>query len=140
MKVGEVMSRRVVAATPHATCQDLAKKMLSGFFSGLPVVDEQQRVIGIVTEFDILKVLQNREQYGFCSATAEEIMSKEPVCINEDAEVDEAIRLMRERRFIRLPVVRDGKLVGVISRGDILRAYVQDDFVTLQNGEITGRE
>ncbi len=140
MKVGEVMSRRVVAATPHATCQDLAKKMLSGFFSGLPVVDEQQRVIGIVTEFDILKVLQSHKKSDLCSATAEEIMSKEPVCINEDAEVDEAIRLMRERRFIRLPVVRDGKLVGVISRGDILRAYVQDDFVTLQNGEITGRE
>jgi CBS domain-containing protein len=67
-------------------------------------------------------------------------MSKEPVCIEEDAEVEQAIRLMRERRFIRLPVVRNGKLVGVISRGDILRAYVQDDFVTLQNGEITGRE
>jgi len=140
MKVGEVMTRRVVAATKNVTCHDLAKKMLSGFFSGLPVVDEQQRVIGVVTEFDILKVLQNPDEYSFTSTLAEAIMSRDPMCIEEDAEVEQAIQLMRKHHFIRLPVVRNGKLVGVISRGDILRAYVQNDFITLQNGEVTGHE
>lgn len=140
MKVSDVMTRRVVAATPDASCQEVAKKMLSGFFSGMPVVDAEQRVIGVVSEFDLINAMKGQEQPGICNVTAGEIMSKNPICLEENAAVEEAIELMTEHHFIRLPVVRAGKLVGVISRSDILRAFVADSFVTIQEGEITGYE
>lgn len=140
MTVREVMCKRVVAATENATCHDLAKKMLSGFFSGLPVVDKDNHVIGMVTEFDILKVLQENKNEDFCTIRAKDFMSKNLVTISEDAGLDEAIKLLTEKHFIRLPVVKDGKLVGVISRGDILRVFVKDNFITYQDGDIVGEE
>lgn len=142
MKVRDIMTRRVVAATPNASCQEIAKKLLSGFFSGMPVVDKNQKVIGVVTEFDLLKAMQKHKEQdkGFCTAVAKDVMTPNPICIDADADIQDAINLMTEHHFIRLPVVEGGKLVGVISRGDILRAFVQDSFVTIQEGEITDHD
>jgi CBS domain-containing protein len=140
MKISQFMTRKVVAATAKATVQELAKKILTGNFSGLPIVDDKLRVIGIVSEFDILKALQHQKENLLSSAIAEEIMSNEPICIDENSELEEAIELMMKYHIIRLPVVRQNKLIGVISRSDILKAHVQDTFITLQDGQITGRE
>lgn len=140
MKVGDFMTHRVVAATRGATVQELAKKMLTGNFSGLPIVDDKLRVLGIVSEFDILKALRDKRENVFSTALAEEIMSYEPICVDEDTDIDEAIELMTKHHIMRLPVVRDGKLAGIISRRDILKAYIHDSFITLEGGEIRERE
>lgn len=134
MTVIEIMTRRVVAATRQATCATLARKMLSGFFSGVPVVDDDGRVVGVVTEFDLLNVLKAGQ--GALTTTVEAIMTRDPICVSEDASIEEVIALMTEHHIIRLPVLREGRLVGVVSRCDILRAFVQDEVVTVQNGEI----
>lgn len=134
MTVSEVMTRRVVAATCQATCATLARKMLSGFFSGVPVVDDEGRVVGVVTEFDLLNVLKAGR--GALTTTVEAVMTRNPICVSEEATVEEAIALMIEHHIIRLPVLREGRLVGVVSRCDILRAFVQEEVVTVQNGEI----
>jgi CBS domain-containing protein len=126
MTIDQIMSNRVVAAKLNATCTSLAQKMLAGFVSGLPVVDDEGRVIGVVTEFDILKVLRNGED-GL-SAVANDIMTKEPICLEADQTVETAIELMTSHHIIRIPVVRNGKLVGIVSRTDILRAYVKEEF------------
>lgn len=126
MKVSEIMETRVVAAKDNATCTSLAQKMLSGFISGMPVTDDDGHVIGVVTEFDILKVLRNGK--NGMSSVARDIMTKKPICIEANQTVDEAIELMTQNHIIRVPVVADGKLVGIVSRTDVLRAYVKEEF------------
>ncbi|HTU42354.1 MAG TPA: CBS domain-containing protein [Candidatus Aquilonibacter sp.] len=126
MKVSEIMTARVVAAKANASCTSLAQKMLSGFVSGLPVIDDQGHVIGVVTEFDILKVLRNGE--NGLAAVAKDIMTKEPICLEANQTVDEAIELMTRHHIIRIPVTSAGKLVGIVSRTDVLGAYVKEEF------------
>jgi len=125
MKVSEIMETRVIAAKTNATCTSLAQKMLSGFISGLPVTDDEGHVIGVVTEFDILKVLRNGANL---SKTAKDIMSDKPICLEANQSVEEAIELMTRHHIMRIPVVSDGKLVGIVSRTDVLRAFVKEEF------------
>lgn len=105
--------------------------MLSGFVSGLPVVDDEGRVIGFVAEFDILKALRKGKE-GI-SAVAEEIMSKDPIYLEADQRVSEAIELMAEHHIIRIPVVGEGKLVSIVSRTGILGAYVKEEFQVFES-------
>jgi CBS domain-containing protein len=125
MKVCEIMETRVVAAKTNATCTSLAQKMLSGFISGLPVTDDEGHVIGVVTEFDILKVLRNGANL---SKTAKDIMTDKPICLEANQSVEEAIDLMTRHHIMRIPVVSGGKLVGIVSRTDVLRAFVKEEF------------
>lgn len=136
MTISQIMTRRVVAAKPSASCNSLAHKMLSGFFSGMPVTDDQGNVIGIVTEFDLLKALR-KGQDGL-HMVAEQIMTKDPICIQADDSVDEAVEWMTRYNIIRIPVVRDGKLVGIVSRSDILRAFVKEEFQVFEPGDFEG--
>ena len=133
MKVSQIMETRVVAAKANATCTSLAQKMLSGFISGLPVTDDQGHVIGVVTEFDILKVLRNGA--NGMSKVARDIMSDKPICLEANQSVEEAIELMTRHHIMRIPVVSDGRLVGIVSRTDVLRAYVKEEFQVFEATE-----
>jgi len=126
MKVSQIMETRVVAAKASATCTSLAQKMLSGFLSGLPVTDDEGHVIGVVTEFDILKVLRNGA--NGLSKMAKDIMSEKPICLEANQSVEEAIELMTRHHIMRIPVVSGGRLVGIVSRTDVLRAFVKEEF------------
>jgi CBS domain-containing protein len=127
------MNRRVTAATPRAIGRDLALQLLSGMYSGLPVVDAQETVIGVVTEFDLLEAV--REGKDLQTVKAEEIMGRPPVCVEEEEEIDAVIAKMTTHNIIRVPVVRQGKLVGVIARADLLNRLIEPEFVTVYSGE-----
>ncbi len=127
MLAKEIMNKIVTAATRKTNGRDLSVKLLSGMYSGLPVVDKG-KVVGVVTEFDLLKAV--KEGKDLQKIFAEDIMTKEPICVEEDTHVDEIIKIMTEQRIIRVPVVRDGSLIGVISRCDILNSLIQPEFVT----------
>ncbi len=127
MLAKEVMNRIVTAATRDTTARDLAVKLLSGMYSGLPVVDGG-KVVGVVTEFDLLKAI--REGKALHKIIAEDIMTKDPICVEEETHVEEIIKIMTEHNIIRVPVIKDGKLIGVISRCDILTSMIQPEFVT----------
>jgi CBS domain-containing protein len=130
LKARHVMNRRVTAATPRAIGRDLALQLLSGMYSGLPVVDGRGQVIGVVTEFDLLKAI--REGKDLQTAKAEEIMSRTVVCALEEDALDDIIAKMTEHNIIRLPVVDEaGKLIGVIARADILGRLIESEFVTI---------
>jgi CBS domain-containing protein len=130
MKAREVMDSRVTAATPRAIGRDLALQLLSGMYSGLPVVDAKGKILGVVTEFDLLRAIH--EGRDLQTVKAEEIMSKQVVCAQEEEDIDAVIAKMTEQNIIRLPVVRDdGKLVGVIARADILSSMIEPEFVTI---------
>src|SRR6266540_5061480 len=92
MKARDVMNRRVTAATPHAIGRDLALQLLSGMYSGLPVVDASGSVIGVVTEFDLLKAV--REGKDLQTVKAEEIMGRPAVCVEEDEPIESVIAKM----------------------------------------------
>jgi CBS domain-containing protein len=124
------MNRRVTAATPRAIGRDLALQLLSGMHSGLPVVDGKGKVIGVVTEFDLLRAVH--EGKDLQTVKAEAIMSRTVVCARENDALDDIIAKMMEHHIIRLPVVgADGKLIGVIARPDLLRHLIEPEFVTV---------
>jgi CBS domain-containing protein len=130
LKARHVMNRRVTAATPRAIGRDLALQLLSGMYSGLPVVDGRGKVIGVVTEFDLLKAV--REGKDLQTIKAEEIMSRTVVCAQEEDTLDDIVAKMTEHNIIRLPVVgEDGKLIGVIARADILSRLIEPEFVAI---------
>jgi CBS domain-containing protein len=130
LKARHVMNRRVTAATPRAIGRDLALQLLSGMYSGLPVVDKKGRVIGVVTEFDLLNAVRGGKDLQ--TAMAEEIMSRTVVCAREDDALDDVIAQMTEHHIIRLPVVdKDGKLIGVLARADILSRLIEPEFVAI---------
>ncbi|MCR4293098.1 MAG: CBS domain-containing protein [Candidatus Kuenenia sp.] len=129
MLAKDVMNKIVVAAKRSTLGRDLTIKLLSGMYSGLPVVDEKGRVIGVVSEFDLLKVIRAGKKLE--QVTAEEIMTKPPVCVKEDSSIEEIIDLMTKHNIIRIPVIRNDMLVGIISRCDILSSMVEPEFVTV---------
>src|SRR6266542_5823521 len=86
MKARDVMNKRVTAATPRAIGRDLALQLLSGMYSGLPVVDAKGAVVGVVTEFDLLNAV--REGKDLQTVKAEEIMGRPAVCVEEDEPIE----------------------------------------------------
>ena len=130
MKARDVMNSRVTAATPRAVGRDLALQLLSGMYSGLPVIDAKGKVLGVVTEFDLLNAIRNGRDLQ--TIKAEEIMTQPAICAREDEDLDGVIQKMTEKNIIRLPVVgEDGKLVGVIARADVLSRMIEPEFVTI---------
>ncbi|MEK6559174.1 MAG: CBS domain-containing protein, partial [Planctomycetota bacterium] len=129
MVAKDIMNKIVTAAKKKTIGRDLAIKLLSGMYSGLPVIDDNGKVIGIVSEFDLLKAL--RDGKALEEVKAEDIMSKNPICVSENTPIEEIIDLMVKNNIIRVPVVRNGTLVGVISRCDILSTIVEPEFVTV---------
>ncbi|HLG44397.1 MAG TPA: CBS domain-containing protein [Nitrospirales bacterium] len=133
MKAREVMNPRVMAATRRAVGRDLALQVLSGQYSGLPVVDERDgQVIGVVTEFDLLKAVLEGKDLN--SIKAEDIMNPVPLCVDEDTSVEEILKTMIDNNVIRVPVVRKGKLVGVVARADLLSHLIEPEFVRFYGG------
>ena len=127
------MNKRITAATPQAIGRDLAQQMLSGMYSGLPVVDAHNHVIGVVTEFDLLKAITDGKDLQTVKAV--DIMGRPAICVEEDDQIETVIAKMTTHNFIRIPVVRDSKLVGLISRADILSHMIEPQFVTLFDGK-----
>lgn len=133
MKARDVMNKRVTAATPRAIGRDLAQQLLSGMYSGLPVVEADGSVIGVITEFDLLNAI--RQGKDLQTVKAEEIMGRPAVCVEEDDPIEAVVAKMTLHHIIRVPVVRNGKLVGIIARADILSRMIEPEFVTVFGGQ-----
>lgn len=118
----EVMNPRVITASRGTNANILARQLLTGQFSGLPVVEEDREVVGIVSEFDLIQALLEGKDLSLLKA--EEIMNTPALCVTEESPLLHVLKLMMEHRIIRLPVVRNRKLVGMISRPNILSQMV----------------
>lgn len=124
MLIKDAMTRQVTAATPHTTACQIANKLLEGEYSGMPVIDENRKIMGVVTELDIIKAMQDGKDLD--SLHADEIMTRNPKCVELNSPLEEAVEMMTKNGVIRLPVVHDGKLEGVISRCDVIEAYLKE--------------
>lgn len=128
LKASDVMVRPVVAARKNAMVRDVVFQFLNGFYSGMPITDDEGSVIGVITELDILDaVLAGKE---LVKITAGDIMTPEPITVDVNTPLTDVVKIMKEKNFIRLPVTENGKLVGIVARCDILTTLIEPEFVT----------
>jgi CBS-domain-containing membrane protein len=143
-RVRDVMTAKVVSARRDTPYKELVRLLAERGVSGLPVLDDQDRVVGVVSEADLLVkpahpanhfqryFLQRKrdrlERAKAHGAVAAELMSYPAVTIGPDATVAEAARLLRKHLVKRLPVVDpQGRLLGIVSRGDVLKVFLRSD-------------
>ncbi len=122
MMVKQVMQKQVQAAHLKTKGDVIASLMIEGF-GAVPVVDAKDRLLGIVSEHDLLGALDDGKKLG--AVTASDIMTCNPYSIHPEAMLPTLIHVLRASDLIRVPVVdAKDKLVGVIARRDVLRAYL----------------
>lgn len=128
MKASDIMRRPVVAATPTATARDVAIQLLMGEFSGVPIAQSDGSVVGIVTELDLIRAVL-RAGKALETTLAQDIMTRDVTTVDAETPMEEVMRALEEKNIIRVPVTDQGKLVGVISRSDVLRAMIEPTFL-----------
>lgn len=141
-KVADVMTAPVFTARPETTFKDAVRLLRSKRVSGLPVVDARGRLVGIVSESDLLNKVERRDPDTYvlesrkhrldrARASAMDVasaMTTEVVTVGPDFPIALAAREMHTRGIKRLPVVDEaGKLVGIVSRGDLLTVFLRTD-------------
>jgi len=142
MKAADIMMANPVTVEPDTSIVAAIRLMLQRRFSGLPVVDEAGRLVGIVTEGDLMRraetgTQRRRPRYiefflgpgrlaqEFAHAhgrKVNEVMTQTVHTVSENASLEEIVKIMEQHRVKRLPVLRDGTLVGIVSRANLLRA------------------
>jgi CBS domain-containing protein len=123
------MQTRMVAVTRQYSARDLSILIHSGMFSGVPVIEPGNHLVGMVTEFDVLKALV--EGKDLHNLKAEDVMTPNPVTVEESATAEEVVKQMMKHQIIRIPVVRDGKLLGMISRTDLLNHLIDNHLINV---------
>lgn len=126
MNASDMMNTPIVAASIGASAREVALYMLLGGFSGMPVLERDGSLAGIITELDLLHAL--REGKSLDSTQVSEIMTHDVVTVDVSASTDEMMQILESERILRVPVMEDGKLVGIVSRPDLLRAAVEPQF------------
>jgi len=128
IKVEDLMTRPVISAKRSASARDVAMQLLTGMYSGMPVTDDEGRIIGVITEFDLLSAVGKGKE--LVRLTAGDVMSKQVVSADVATPVAEVVKIMQEKNVIRLPITQDEKLVGIIARSDVLRSLIEPEFVS----------
>jgi CBS domain-containing protein len=126
LRVVDIMEKEVQFGHKETKGDVLASLMIEGF-GGVPIVDRKQRLLGIVTEFDLLGVLDTGKKLSDISAG--QIMTHETVSVTPDTDIRTLIYVLQTNHVIRVPVIdnKDGKLVGIVARRDILLGYVSSE-------------
>ena len=127
MLVRDLMTTDVVAVGPGASIRDAARLMFRYRVSGVPVVDMDDHVLGIITEGDFLAMEIERLETGAVPTAVREVMSKSVKTIPPEMDVTGAARFMQAQDVKRLVVASDGRMVGIISRFDIVSAFTRPD-------------
>ncbi|GAB4539522.1 MAG: CBS domain-containing protein [Thermodesulfovibrionia bacterium] len=144
LKAKDIMTRDVITIRPDATVEELARLLIEHKISGVPVIDESDRLIGIVTENDLIR--QNKRLHiptiirlfdayivlgsgrmedeikRMVATTVGEICTRDVITVNEDATIEEIATIMSERNVHLIPVLKDGRLVGIIGKADVVGA------------------
>ena len=122
LTVGTIMEKAVQSGTKEDGAKMLASYMMEGFGS-VPIVDGNSKLIGIVSEFDLLKAL--RKGKNLEEVIAGDIMTDNPVSVTQDTNVLTLMDVLQNNHLIRVPVVDStGKLIGIVARRDLLRGYL----------------
>ena len=150
MKVGGIMSSKVVSVSPDTTVRAIAGLLVDNDIDGVPVVNASGQVVGMVTESDLivrnanlhfprfLQIMDARiflesprhfdeEVRRMLGTNAIEVMSSPAMVVGPEDDIERAATIMMEKRVHALPVVENGKLVGIVSRSDLVRLMAKDE-------------
>lgn len=123
--VRDFMVTRLLTLTPEMSIFEAMRRLLEHRFSGAPVVDAAGKLVGMLSEKDCLRVFASGAYYYDAGGTVSDFMTREVTTVDPDDELFKVADLFLSRSFRRLPVVEDGKLVGQISRRDVLLASLK---------------
>ena len=130
MKARDIMSTKLIYITPSTSLREAIDTLIKNDVSGLPVVDKAKRLIGIVTEEDLMLTWHyfNRENTTIaikdCHVLDSPLIIKKVITAQEDTPVGEIIKTLIYKRIKRLPIVSEGTLVGIVSRRDVLKHFL----------------
>ena len=122
MLANDIMTKKVITVSPTTSVKDLAKTLTKNKVSGTPVADKNGKLLGIVSRTDI--VAKGGEK-------VKDIMSKDIISVDEETPVEEIANLFTTHKINRVPVLRGKKLVGIVSRADIVRAIAMGQHIAL---------
>jgi CBS domain-containing protein len=148
MLAKEIMTKEVISVSPEERVENVAKLLVEHKISGIPVVDADKHILGIVTEkdlmikagelkvpfyitlFDSIIFLDNPIRFNnnlkkYSASLVKDAMTRKVTVVDENTPVAEVVELMAGKKINRVPVVRHDKLVGIITRNDILKSLVQ---------------
>lgn len=148
LKAKDIMTKEVITVKPETTLEELARLLMKQQISGAPVVDDNGKIIGIVTENDLISknsrlhiptILRLFDAYiplgtskmesdirKMAASTVEDICTKEIITVDKEASVEYIATIMTEKRIHILPVVREGKLVGIIGKKDLIKGIAAE--------------
>jgi CBS-domain-containing membrane protein len=137
MNAGDIMSEDIIVAKENMSAEVISVRLLSGEVNGVPVVDDNRSIVGIVTAIDILKAIRksgNNNNRKLNSLVAKDIMTPNPSVVKKNTPIEEVIDIMVQKEIMMVPVVEEDsnkRLIGVVSRADILREKFNEDFITM---------
>jgi len=144
----DIMTKNVITVTPEATVEELARLLMEHKISGVPVVDDNKKLIGIVTENDLIRknkrlhiptVIRLFDAYillgsgkaeeeikKMAATTVDEIYTKKVVSIKEETSLEDIATIMAEQHIHLLPVLSDNAVVGIVGKADMVRAITYE--------------
>lgn len=122
MNAKDIMTRDIITVSPTMKVKDLAMTLIKNQISGAPVASTDGKIVGVVSEADIIAKK---------GKDVRAIMSKKVISVTEDASVEEIAQLMTTHAIKRLPVMNAGKIVGIVSRADIVSAIAQGEHIAI---------
>lgn len=150
MRAKDIMTRDVITVNPNTTVEEIAHLLTNHRIGGVPVANSERRVVGIVTESDLFlnekgipfsavklpalfkqwvdpsqldEIYRNARHH-----TAADVMTELVICVDAESDIGHVAWLMVQRNLTRVPVVRGGVLVGIITRADMIKMLVREDF------------
>lgn len=144
LKAKDIMTKDVITVKPESTVEELARLLMDNKISGVPVVDEEKKIVGIVTENDLISknkrlhiptIMRLFDAYillgsgrmedeikKMAATIVDDICTKKVVTIQEDLSLDDIATIMAEQHIHLLPVLRDDVVVGIVGKADMVRA------------------
>ena len=148
LKAQDIMTRKVITILPGATVEELARILMDNKISGVPVVDEENNLTGIVTENDLIRknsrlhiptiirlfdafILLGSERMEkeikkMAATTVDEICTEKVLTIEEETSLDEIATIMADQHIHLLPVLKDGLVVGIVGKADMVRTMTDE--------------
>jgi CBS domain-containing protein len=145
MKAKDIMTTKVATVGPDMPVNAIAALLLERHISAVPVIDDDRRILGIVSEGDLMRRGETERRPSWWLAAfsnaeelareftktrgirAKDVMTREVLTVTEETPIATIAELLEKRRIKRVPVVRDGRIVGIVSRADLLRALAVQD-------------
>lgn len=120
--VGQVRATNTLVFRRNQNAMGIAVELLTTHTPGAPIVDERGDFVGFISEFDILRALEAGRDLN--RLIAEDVMAKDRIAVTDETSIDDAVKLMEEKRLLSLPIRKNGKVAYSITRHDLLRAWI----------------